>query len=170
MEEQQHSSERFEFDLPETDDVSENDYRTIPPGTYLCRVEDARSRLTKAGDRLWALHWVVDSGPEAGRAAAWDNVIFSLRAASRTKRILAALGLPNTGRVSFSADDFRGRRAIVEIQSDSYQHPQSGQTIYRNEVAYDGVRPVPEEEKGKESAASFEAPAEEQEEGADIPF
>ncbi|PIE22382.1 MAG: hypothetical protein CSA62_12810 [Planctomycetota bacterium] len=157
--------ERSEFLIPEVEESRDRDFVTVPAGSYVCRIEDARTRYTRAGDRLWALKWVVDEGPQCGRLAAWDNVVFSLRAAARARRVLEALGLPSRGKVRLGAQDFIGRRAVLEIQVGGFEHPASGVFVRRNEVTYDGVRPL-ETSSGRENAGEDAA----SEDGSDIPF
>ena len=156
---------RFDYQLPEVDEPQAQDYVTVPAGSYVCRIEDARTRHTKSGDPLWALKWVVDQGPECGRLAAWDNVVFSARAALRSSKILQAIGLPHRGKVRLGAHDFIGRRAVVRIETGGFEHPASGTFVRRNEVAYDGVRPLEGEEGGGDAPNDETA-----EDGSDIPF
>ncbi|MEZ5987753.1 MAG: hypothetical protein R3F30_01230 [Planctomycetota bacterium] len=133
--------ERFtEFEFGE--EGSPIQLHQVPAGTYECRVEDARSGTTRSGDPRWGLKYVVAAGPETGRIAAWDDVVFSERAAPRTRQVLAALGLPCTGRVRLSARDFLGRRAWVRVEVHEYRQPDTGLTIERTRVPYDGIRPL----------------------------
>ena len=113
----------------------------VPPGTYLCRVSEARYSLTRNGDPRWGLKFVVDQGNELGRLAAWDGLIFSEKAQTRTRQVLAALGLPHMGTVRFYAADFLGKRAWVTVVEESYTHPETGRTTIQMKVPYDGIRP-----------------------------
>lgn len=114
----------------------------VPAGTYQCRVEEARCGATRSGDPRWGLKYVVASGPETGRIAAWDDLVFSERAAPRTRQVLAALGLPSSGRVRLSARDFLGRRAWVRVEVRDYRQPDTGRILRRTRVPYDGIRPM----------------------------
>ncbi|MFQ5505550.1 MAG: hypothetical protein ACE5F1_12235 [Planctomycetota bacterium] len=133
-----------------------NEYRSVPPGTYLCRIEEARPGTTRGGDQLLALKYVIHRGPETGRFAAWDNLVFSARAAGRARLVLAGLGLPHRGRVHVTAADIVGRTAWITLVENTYRNPVSGQVTKRNQVAFNGVRPA-------DAEASDPA-------GGDIPF
>ena len=117
----------------------------VPPGTYLCRVVEARHGMTRGGNPRWALKFVVDQGKEYGRLAAWDGLVFSAKAQARTRQVLAALGLPHMGTVRFYAGDFIGRRAWVTVVEESYTHPETGRTSIQMKVPYEGVRPCDDE-------------------------
>ena len=128
----------FQFDG--ADNVS--DFVTVPAGSYICRVDDVRTGTTRAGDERWGLRLVVADGPHVGRQAAWDSLIFSNRGRARARLVFLALGLPAKGRVTVKPDDVLGRRAMVEVRPVEYPNP-TGEIIRRNEVPYDGWRPMP---------------------------
>jgi hypothetical protein len=111
----------------------------VPAGSYLCRIDDVRPGTTRAGDERWSVQLTVAAGPQAGRHAAWDSLVFSIRGRARARMILKALGLPATGRVQVEPDDLRGRTALVEVRTAEYTAP-SGDRVRRNEVPYDGWR------------------------------
>jgi len=113
------------------------DYVQVPSGSYLCRIDDIRPGTTRAGDERWAVLLTVADGPHAGRMAAWDSLVFSIRGRARARMVLKALGLPAVGRVQIEPDDLRGRTAIVAVRPAEYMTP-SGDTVRRNEVPYDG--------------------------------
>ena len=152
------------------------DYGTVPPGTYLCRVDEARPGLTRSGHPRWGLKFVVHKGPELGRIAAWDGLTFSPKAAGRTRQVLGALGLPHEGRVRLHAQDLLGRLAFVSVELGEYQNPETGQIMRRNKVPYGGVSSA-ESVTGLQAdtlPAVGERPLEQAEadssQGADIPF
>ena len=134
------------------------DYVTVPAGTYLCRVGEVRPGTTRSGDDRWAVRLVVVEGEFAGRQAAWDSLVFSTRGRARARRIFAALGLPSTGKVTVQPADLEGKQAFVEVRPVEFTHP-SGEVVRRNEVPYDGFRPM---ETEQEAAPSPDDP--------DIPF
>lgn len=131
----------MEIDFDATDGVS--DFVTVPAGTYLCRVAEVRPGTTRAGDQRWSLRLVVAEGQHVGKQAAWDSLVFSTRGRARARLVFAALGLPANGRVQVEAQDLEGREAFVQIRPAEYSAP-SGETIRRNEVPYDGYRPLPD--------------------------
>lgn len=130
----------MELDFDATDEI--NDYVTVPPGTYLCRVSEVRQRTTRNGEPLWGLRLLVAEGESTGRQAAWDNLVFSARGRARVRKVFDALGLPANGKVNVEPTDLEGREAFVEIRHAEYRSA-AGAWIKRNEVPYDGYRPVP---------------------------
>lgn len=141
------------------------DFVTVPPGVYLCRVAEVREGNTRAGDERWSLRLVVCEGEHNGRQAAWDNLVFSARGLGRVRRVLAALGLRTQGKVRVSPRDLEGRQAFVEVRPGEWKD-QTGTTVRRNEVPYDGYRPVngwPDEPRNalrREADAAAEEPEE----------
>jgi hypothetical protein len=129
----------MDIDLNEGDRVV--DYCTVPAGAYRCRVAEVRPGTTRAGDERWSLRLVVADGAHVGKQAAWDSVVFSARGRARARMVLQALGLPASGRVQLEPGDLEGRQAIVEVRPAEYRTP-SGDVLRRNEVPYDGWRPV----------------------------
>ena len=151
------SSVEWEF----SGDEKRNDFTSVPPGTYLCRIEESRPGLTRSGHTRWGVKFVVHDGPETGRIAAWDGLTFSPNAAARTRQMLAALGLPHEGKVRLSETDLVGRLAWVTVEEQVFRDPATGITSKRNSVPYGGVRPVEgdprageAERDGKEGAAA----------------
>jgi hypothetical protein len=132
------SPPRIEVDLDAKHRVS--DYVVVPDGTYLCRIAEVRAGTTRAGDERWSLRLVVADGPDVGKQAAWDSVVFSPRGVPRARLILRALGLPATGRVQVGPQDLEGRTALVTIRAVEYRSP-SGDVVRRSEVPYDGFSP-----------------------------
>jgi hypothetical protein len=118
------------------------DYTTVPACTYVCRIDDVRPGTTRAGDERWSLRLVVADGGHAGRFAAWDSIVFSVRGRMRARAVLAALGLPKAGTVRIEPADVLGRMALVEVRPAEYAAP-DGTTVRRNEVPYDGWRALP---------------------------
>lgn len=132
-----HSAVDYDFD-----GVEQQDFESVPPGTYLCRVEEARPGVTRSGHPRWALKFVIHDGPESGRIAAWDGLVFSPKAAARTQQVLAALGLPHEGRVQIEPSSLVGRIAFVTVTTGVWRNPVTGITTRRNTVPYGGVHPA----------------------------
>lgn len=120
---------------------SPSDYVTVPPGTYRCKVAEVRFGTTRAGDERWSLRLVVVDGQHANKQAAWDSLVFSTRGRARARMVLQALGLPSTGKVQIEPGDLQDREALVDVRPAEYHSP-SGDVVRRNEVPYDGWRPV----------------------------
>lgn len=132
------------------------EFTRVPPGTYLCRVAEARYGMTRSGHPRWGLKFVVDQGNESGRIAAWDGLVFSPKALGRTRQVLAALGLPHMGTVRFYAPDFIGKRAWVTVVEESYEHPDTGRISLRMKVPYEGILPFDPGAREPEDPASAE--------------
>ncbi|MCK5942098.1 MAG: hypothetical protein KAI24_09030 [Planctomycetes bacterium] len=128
----------MEIDFDAKDSVS--DFVSVPAGTYLCRITEVRTGLTRGGDERWSLRLVVAEGQHVGKQAAWDSLVFSTRGRSRARMVLQALGMPTRGKVDIQPDDLQGRTALVTVRPTEYEAP-SGQVVRRNEVPYDGYRP-----------------------------
>ncbi|HMQ21462.1 MAG TPA: hypothetical protein PKE00_03175 [Planctomycetota bacterium] len=133
-----HDPSKVEYDF-ETGSSEVLEYGTVRPGTYLCRVDEARPGFTREGHKRWGLKYVVHEGPDVGRIAAWDGLTFSPKAAGRTKQVLQALGLPHEGTVRIHAEDLLGRVAFVTVELGEYRNPTTGQVVRRNKVPYGGV-------------------------------
>lgn len=129
----------MEIDFDAVDGVTS--FVTVPAGSYLCRVSEVRIGTTRAGDERWSLRLVIAEGQHIGKQAAWDSLVFSTRGRARAKQVFSALGLPSRGRVQVEPKDLEGRQAFVEVRPAEYASP-SGDIIRRNEVPYDGYRPV----------------------------
>lgn len=160
------SSVEYDFD-----DKDVLEFGAVPPGTYLCRIDEARPGVTRAGHPRWGLKFVVHEGQEVGRIAAWDGLTFSPMAAARTKQILGALGLPHEGKVRLKAEDLLGRLAFVTVELGEYRHPTTGVVMRRNQVPYGGVTPARgDESPGNGSGESDPGDGRESEAAGDIPF
>lgn len=118
-----------------------HDYTTVPAGTYRCKVAEVRMGATRAGDERWSLRLVVSEGEQAGYTAAWDSLVFSTRGSARVRMVFEAFGLPKALRVSVEPADLEGREAMVEVRPCEYLNPE-GVAVRRNEVPYDGYKPV----------------------------
>ncbi len=121
-----------------------HDYRTVPPGTYLCEVAEVRPGKTRDGSVRWSLRLVVVEGPHAGLQAAWDTLVFSARGLPRMRSVLLAFGLGGRDIDFLCPDDLEGRRAMVEVREfRPWSEDGREMDLVRNEVPYDGYRGVP---------------------------
>jgi len=168
----------MELDFDATEEV--NDYVTVPPGSYACRVAEVRQRTTRNGEPLWSLRLIVCEGEHTGRQAAWDNLVFSTRGRTRVRKVFAALGVPSQGKVNIEPKDLEGKEALVEVRAAEYRN-NAGDLVKRNEVPFEGYRPLVRDEsdgriairtptatKGRGGTADADANADEDDE--EIPF
>lgn len=153
----------MEIDFDAADRVS--DFVTVPAGSYVCRVAEVRTGLTRAGDERWSLRLVVAEGQHVGKQAAWDSLVFSARGRARARIVFAALGLPSVGKVVVAPADLEDRQALVQIRPAEYSAP-SGETIRRNEVPYDGYRALDGDGVGRAAAPDASTDGD----GMEVPF
>ncbi|MEO0481413.1 MAG: hypothetical protein AAF196_18235 [Planctomycetota bacterium] len=158
----------MQIDFGDDDGQRVQDFITIPAGTYLCEIAEVRPGTTRNGDERWGLRLVVCEGDFVGRQAAWDGLSFSDRGRARVRRVLQAFGLPSSGRVDLEPDDLRGLRALVEVLPQESRDPVTGDLVRRNEVPYDGYRPVVDE--NGEPIAAVPGPNRTTTDGEEPPF
>jgi hypothetical protein len=124
------------------DESFDADFISVPESEYLCRVEEVRWRVTRGGAERWSIRLVVDDGEHEGKQAAWDSIVWTARGKTRARLILKAFGLPHKGKIWISTDSLVGRRAYVTVRPATYESVDSGAIVKRNEVKFDGYRPV----------------------------
>jgi len=155
----------MEIDFDAKDAIS--DFISVPPGTYLCRIAEVRTGMTRAGDERWSIRLVVSAGMHVGKQAAWDSLVFSTRGRARARMMLQAFGLPATGKVELQPADLEECSALVEVRPSEYES-QSGQVVRRNEVPYDGYRAANDGDNQDDGSANDAA--KEEQDPRDIPF
>jgi hypothetical protein len=81
------------------------DLRSIPEGTYRCRVAEVREGYSRKGAIRWNLRFEVADGEYGGRTATWHVIEWSEEGIRAARATLTALGMP------FSAghDDLESR-------------------------------------------------------------
>lgn len=121
-------------DFAKVDDV--DSYSPLPDGSYLCRLTEVETDVTRNGDEMWKLRFTVEDGPHAGRYI-FDNMVFSLAAMKRVKLICSRLELDTTGEVDLNPDLVKGRRCVVSVQTEEYVDD-NNQTKSRNVVPFAG--------------------------------
>ncbi len=119
------------------------DLRSVPPGEYLCRVAEIRSSTSPAGHVRWGLRWEVAQGEWQGRTACWDSLHFSERGLPRAKYVLALLGFRVDGELELAPEDLTGRLALVRVEPEEREEPQSGFRRLVNRVPFTGYAPAP---------------------------
>jgi hypothetical protein len=126
----------MELDFSHVEEVQ--DFLSVPPGNYLCRVAEVREGWTRSGDSRWSIRLEVNEGEFAGKTAAWDFVSFGERGARRAKFVLAALGFPTDGKLSIEPEDLVGRLARVEVLAEERVDEQTGARQVRPRVPFEG--------------------------------
>ncbi len=125
--------------------VDVESYISIPAGTYLCRIGEVRSGVTRDGSPRWALRLEVAEGEYAGRTAAWDGLVWSERGLPRVKRVVQWLGFDVSGAIDIHPDDLVGRRLRATLVAEEREDPQTGSVVQRLRVPYMGYEPVSDE-------------------------
>lgn len=131
----------MELDFSQVEDVE--DYLSVPPGHYLCRVVEVREGWSRNGDSRWSVRLEVVDGDFAGKSAAWDFLTFGERGVRRAKHVLAAFGFETRGRLEIEPDDLVGRSALVRVVAEENVDNSTGVRQVRPRVPYDGYQPAP---------------------------
>ena len=121
-----------------------SDFKIVPAGDYVCRVDEVRIGTTRDGSERWALKLVVDRGTYAGKIAAWDGLSFSERGLPRVKSVLHRLAVDTKGTVELQPADIIGRKAVVTIIDGEWTNEATGERILRTEVPFTGYRRLDE--------------------------
>ena len=131
-----------QWNLGQVDTV--HSFASIPPGEYEVRIVDVRPGQAKDKSERWTLRLEVATGDYAGRTAAWDSLTWSERGVVRVKHVLAALGYDVDGVVDVQPQDLLGRGARVQVITEEFESPATGQRVERMAVPFRGWTPWPE--------------------------
>jgi len=109
-------------------DISEmsDEFTPLSSGTHICTVERVRVGKTQKGDTKFDVMW---KDKEEG-GVVWDTV--SVNADFKIKQYAKLIGL-ETGNV-LDTDQLVGVEAVVEVISDTYTDPETGETTVRSRV------------------------------------
>ena len=119
--------------------VSEvEDYLSIPPGEYRCKIGEVRVGVTRDGSERWALRLEVVEGDFSGRTAGWDGLNWSERGLPRIKYVLARLGFDTNGRLALAPEDLVNRQVVATLQQEEREDPITGRRTIRLRVPYLG--------------------------------
>jgi hypothetical protein len=123
---------RIDFDNVE----SPSSFAPVPDGEYSVRVGDIEADFTRAGDEMWKLRLLIESGEHQGRIL-FDNLVFSPKAMPRVKLVCEACGLDTTGVVDLTPAMLLDKLARVTTYIEEYTDDH-GVTKARNRVPFDG--------------------------------
>ena len=123
-------------DFTNTPELQE--FLSIPPGTYTCRIAEVREGVTRDGSPRWALRLVVAEGDYAGRTGAWDGLVWSERGLPRVKYVLEQLGFQVSGRVELAPKDLVDRTLETRLVPEEREDPLTGRRVLRLRVPYRG--------------------------------
>lgn len=122
------------IDFSQVDGVT--DFAPLPDGDYLCRLGDIEPDITRSGDAMWRLRWVVESGEFAGRLL-FDNLVFSAKAMPRVKLVCESCGLDVSGAVDLEPALLLEKRARISTYVEEYVDDH-GTTKARNRIPWHG--------------------------------
>lgn len=128
------------IDFSELGDVES--FVNIPPGQYLCSINDVRKTHTRDGSPRWLFRLDVADGPYAGRIAGWDSLNWSERGLHRVREVLHNLGVDARGVVDIEPEDIDGRRVLATFEEEVRHDELSGKEVHRLRVPYRGYRPA----------------------------
>ena len=103
-----------------TKEAEEESFERLPPGTYLCEVEDAIEKQSSKGDPMIALRWRYIEG---GFTVAWDNLVFNKggRGIAHKKLKMMGFALPETGDVEVEVGDLIGLNCRLTLVEKEYK-------------------------------------------------
>jgi hypothetical protein len=131
----------MQIDFTEIADV--DDLRAVPPGEYLCQVQEVRESQSPAGHVRWGMRWEVVHGEWQGRTACWDSLHWSERGLPRVKFVLKTLGCLAEANKDLQPDELQGRRALVTVIHEERDDPVSGLRRLSNRVPFAGYAAAP---------------------------
>ncbi len=126
------------MDFSQIEDVQ--DFVSVPEGTYACRVAEVREGRTRDGNPRWAMRLEVAEGEYAGRTAAWDGLSWTERGLHRVKFVLEKLGFDVRGELDLEPGELVGRQAVVELLTEEWEDPLTGNRQLRLRVPYAGYQ------------------------------
>ena len=142
------------IDFAKVDDV--HDFKPLPEGKYLCRLDNVEEASTKNGDEMWKLRFEVTSGENKGRYI-FDNLVFTNAAMKRVKLVCSRLGLDVGGELDLKPEMLMERTAVVEVTTEDYED-EHGNTKERNVVPFAGyyrMEDLKKDEEANEDAPPF---------------
>ena len=92
----------------------------LPPGTYLCEIENAEEKATKSGDPMISLRW---RHVEQGFTICFDNLVFNEKGRGIAHKKLKLMGHPigDEGDAEIEASDLIGLQANLTLVEKEYQ-------------------------------------------------
>jgi hypothetical protein len=124
------------LDFKDVADVE--DYTSVPPGHYPCRIAEVREGVSREGEPRWSFRLEVVEGDYAGRTAAWDGLSWGERGLKRAKYILSSFGFDVSGALDLDPNDLLGLSAWVEVENEEREDPTTGHSVVRPKVPFLG--------------------------------
>ena len=135
----------------------EDNFVSVPAGTYVCRVADVRPGRARDGSARWSLRLEVVGGDWSGKTAAWDSITWSERGVFRVKRVLESLGFDVSGTLDVEPEELVDRKARVQVALEEWEDPISGRRQVRTTVPFLGYGPAEPDALGSSNGAGNNA-------------
>jgi hypothetical protein len=124
------------------------DVRSVSAGTYVCRVLQVLQRRDEAGFLVWRLRWQVDSGEEARREVAWQDLSVAPRHHEETSASLRAMGLDPASALEGDPPSLRASalhmcRAELKLVDAVVDDPRTGEKLLVHQVVPGSMRMAP---------------------------
>lgn len=104
------------FDPTKIEDKEE----LIPENVYQVKVVSVGQKYTQDNVEMWNMKMTVADGKHRGFTL-WDNIVWSVKLASRTKSVLAAFGMDVSRPHDFKTEDLLNRTANAHVIQEAYQ-------------------------------------------------
>ena len=163
----------FKLNKKKINEQSEKkEFKPIPRGNYLGRLEKIEEDETKNNDELWILQWGIAEGDYKGRKV-FDNLVFKEGVLDRVLILCEALGVevPDDEDFNLEPEMIKGKLCYIKVKRSKYK----GEV--NNEIPYAGYKKAPAEviEEALEDLEDLEEDEwedeeEEEEEGRDEDF
>lgn len=138
------------------EDVADvEDYTSVPPGHYPCRIAEVREGASRDGDPRWSFRLEVIEGEYAGRTAAWDGLSWGERGLKRAKYILSSFGFDVSGSLDLEPNDLMGLSAWVEVENEERFDEGTGQSVVRPKVPFLGYTDASQASFGGDGPPGF---------------
>lgn len=128
------------IDFNKVDPISS--FAPVPEGEYICRLSDVETDVTRAGDTMWRLRWIVEGGEHDGRIL-FDTLNFSRKAMPRVRLVCESCGLNTSGAIELEPAMLLEKQVRVTTFVEQYTD-EHGTTKARNRIPFGGYRAVGE--------------------------
>lgn len=129
-------------DVPDTEDFS-----PLPDGDYRCRCDEIKEEVSKNGNDMWNMTFIVTGGEYKNRKI-FDNMVFTEKAMNRVKLISHRLGgieVDTIGEIDLRPPMFIGKEVILTVIETSYADSE-GNEKKKNKVIFGGYAAIKDEE------------------------
>lgn len=100
-------------------------FEVLPEGTYIFRIDDVTDNISKNGDPMINVRFIVVDGDYAGRKI-WDNIIIpeqnspAIKIKGRTMHFLHCIKEPYEGKFDWNSEMWVGKAVTIRVYHDEY--------------------------------------------------